>query len=89
MKTVHDLRKEGHKVRVTHYRYLSQPNLRGERYLSCKGGATMIDVTIMGAHGKRTEKGVACFSPEENYNRKLGVRIALGRAFKKLGLPTK
>ena len=85
MLTVHELRKIGYKVRVCHHRCYEAPNLFGKARLSCKGGLTEVTVT-----SKVDEfTGVADFNGNRSYNRRLGVRIALGRIFKKMGLATK
>jgi hypothetical protein len=63
--TVENLRNLGYKVRVLHYR-------KNE-----KGGKTVIQVKT--PEGIELE-GTAVCSRKENYNKKLGVSIALGRA---------
>jgi hypothetical protein len=80
MLTVHDLRKRGFKVRVFHHR----DTCFG--VVLQNGGVTHVTITDpLGA----TREGFADCSPNDQFNRKLGLRIALGRAAAKLGLPTK
>lgn len=89
MLTVHELRKQGYKVQVRHNRCYEEPNQFGKAVLSSKGGATEVLVTTPGEFPMTSVVGVAECSPQDNFDRKRGVRIALGRALKKLGLPTK
>lgn len=63
--TVENLRNHGYKVRVLHHR-------KNE-----KGGKTVVQVKT--PDGIELE-GIAVCSKKENYNKKLGVSIALGRA---------
>ena len=88
MLTVHDLRKKGYKVRVLHTRRYEQPNQFGRAILLSKGGLTEVCITQPG-HDVISAAGVARCSQNENFNRKLGVRIALGRALKQLRMCTK
>lgn len=84
--TVRNLRQSGFKVRVSHYRYvegwpdyLLSKEIREEgmgNFALSKGGKTSIELTKDGIDAK----GEAICSPKDNYNRKLGVKIALGRA---------
>lgn len=46
-----------------------------------KGGATIVTI----AHGESAWKGAAYCNDLDNFNRKLGTRIALGRALEKVG----
>lgn len=85
MKTIYELRKLGHKVRVHHLRFLGDSL---EQYhkdfmyaLKAKGGRTQIEITT--PYGA-TVKGVADCSRKENFNRKVGLTIALGRALNQL-----
>jgi len=86
--TVQQLRNSGYKVRVLHNRLYngyykwqvgSKP-AEGYGYgpidPDTKGGSTQI--IIDSPHGSHYE-GLAICSKKENYNKKLGVRIALGR----------
>ena len=91
MLTVHDLRKRGFKVRVWHDRCYREKGMFGGLTLQSKGGATEVLVTLPDEVGVRTASavGIAECSPKDNFDRKRGVRIALGRALKQLGLCTK
>jgi hypothetical protein len=72
MNTVESLRKKGYKVRVHHCRkHGGQPNPT-----AC-GGKTVVEITTPDG---TTLVGKARCNRKENYNKKLGVRIALGRA---------
>lgn len=70
--TVEDLRKSGYKVRVKHYRRASVEGV------ASRGGKTLVEVT---APDGTTFVGMSRCSRKENFNKRLGVRIALGRAF--------
>ena len=72
MNNVEELRKSGYKVWVKHFRRdsLGGPNPRG--------GKTVVEVTTPDGV---TLLGVSRCSRKENFNKRLGVRIALGRAF--------
>ena len=74
MLTVKSLRQFGYKVRVLH-----------NMTVNSRGGATVVEITSP----INTVSGVALCNHQDQYNRKLGVRIALGRALKQLGMPTK
>lgn len=79
MNTIQALRQAGYKVRVLHFRDKFYKNRMGSSingYESPKGGFTKI--VIDSPEGKHYE-GEAWCSPKDNYNKKLGVRIALGR----------
>ena len=91
METVHSLRKRGYKVRVLHnrvYEYRSDNTGKFDNYLtflmtkelSAKGGSTVVELT----KGQIHAKGEAICHPEDNYDKKEGVRIALGRALDEL-----
>lgn len=75
MLTVHELRMLGNRVRINHYRCVN--NI---------GGATTVDVELPNGE---VASGVALCNYEDYFNRKRGLRIALGRALKKIGLETK
>ena len=81
IKTVKDLRQEGHKVRVFHTR---KNNCWGMTGLGAnpRGGSTTVEVTIKGNSIEKdlTVRGEARCSNMDNYNKKVGVSIALGRA---------
>ncbi len=76
MSEVERLRKSGFKVRVKHYRLMNPYGIK-----PC-GGKTVVEVT--GPDGQHFS-GMARCSRKENFNKRLGVRIALGRAFKNKG----
>lgn len=76
MSDVEKLRKSGFKVRVKHYRLM---NLDG---IKARGGKTLVEVTTPDGENL---VGMARCSRNENFNKRLGVRIALGRAFKNKG----
>lgn len=69
--TVSFLRKSGYKVAVFHSRN------KKNGIISPKGGKTTL--IIDSPHGEHFE-GVSVCSKEDNYNKKLGIRIALGRS---------
>ena len=86
MLTVHDLRKRGYKVKVRHDRDVAlYSNYDWDRTLAV--GRT--EVYIESPDGNRCSNGVAYRSIKEQFNRKRGLRIALGRALKNLGMCTK
>ena len=87
--TIQQLRNSGYKVKVLHNRLYngyhkwqvgSKPNQSVHGYApidpDTKGGSTHI--IIDSPHGSHYE-GLAICSKKENYNKRLGVRIALGR----------
>lgn len=87
--TVRELRNKGYKVRVLHSRLYNghhkwQVGSRDNAGYSgrpidpdAKGGST--EIVIDSPDGKRYH-GTAICSKKENYNKKMGVRIALGRS---------
>lgn len=96
MKNVQQLRQEGFKVRICHERYYYDPfnqwadllprhEVEVELYdvmnPEPKGGRTIVELTD--PTGK-TVKGIAECSEKDNYQRKLGVKIAIARALKLL-----
>lgn len=69
--TIQQLRRQGYKIRVLHYRRETFDGFRP------KGGFTHVIIdTPTGEHFE----GRAKCSDNENYNKKLGVRIAMGRS---------
>ena len=80
MTTVHDLRKLGCKVRVLHNRVYDNELMCQE---SARGGSTLVAVFL--PKQQMGFIGTAKCSPADNYNRKLGVKIALGRALFAMG----
>lgn len=79
MNTIQELRNAGYKVKVLHFRdriFKSRMDTSFTGYESPKGGFTK--VIIDSPEGDHYE-GEAYCSKKDNYNKKLGVRIALGR----------
>jgi len=77
---VEQLRKSGYKVRVIHSRRgKTMQRMDGGvvQTLSERGGHTVVQVRT--PDGEELE-GVAVCSTKDNFNRRLGVKIALGRA---------
>ena len=70
--TVGMLRKLGYKVAVLHKRHYDNNGIKKP-----KGGKTVIIIDI--PHNEHFE-GVAVCCNSDNYNKKMGVRIALGRS---------
>lgn len=70
--TIKELRNKGYKVRVLHHR---TPCVW--ETFHPKGGTTHI--IIDSPSGEHFE-GIAYCSPKDNYDKKLGVRIAIGRS---------
>jgi len=68
---VEQLRKSGYKVRVIHARLIAAGGI------SERGGRTIVQVRT--PEGQELE-GVAVCSTKDNFNRRMGVKIALGRA---------
>ena len=93
--TVHQLRKVGCKVTVHHNRYwknstVSRPmgpvpsHTIAPSEFYARGGRTFVQI-VFPADSVRKEKVVTCeavCSLADNYNRKIGVAIAVGRALK-------
>jgi hypothetical protein len=78
--TVEQLRKSGYKVRVIHTRRgKTTQRMDGGmiQTVSERGGMTVVQVRT--PEGEELE-GVALCSAKDNFNRRMGVRIALGRA---------
>lgn len=78
MTTVHDLRKMGYTVKVRHDRIFTEPKFGGWA-MSPKGGSTQVNIYM---DGKLITSGYSKCCDLDNYDRKLGVKIALGRALK-------
>ena len=78
--TIKHLRQKGYKVRVMHDRlYKTQPTISGEKTeLLAYGGSTTIEITT--PDKEHNVFGKAVCSLEENFNRRVGNEIALGRA---------
>lgn len=81
--SIKNLRRRGWKVRVMHSRnYFLRNRLDGKSTeVSARGGKTEIQLTSPCKNINTS--GVAVCSDEDNYNRKLGNSIALGRAWNK------
>lgn len=83
MTTVRQLRQSGYKVKVLHHRnknivaYQNNPYGHKKEVIHNLGGKTQ--VIVDGPNGEHFE-GLAICSGLDNYNKKLGVKIALGRA---------
>lgn len=78
--TVKHLRQSGYKVRVCHTRHydnIVKFDTGLTKALSAKGGKTVVQITT--PEGKDIS-GEAICSKEDSYNKKLGVKIAIGRA---------
>lgn len=108
MKTVHDLRKNGWKVKVGHHRLFyrfnpktgvkskkivlvddslkSQSELPDNFFLSPKGGVTKLHITS--PDGVTNLYTLSYCNENDYYNKKTGVKIALGRALKEINNPT-
>jgi hypothetical protein len=72
--TVHNLRLSGYKVRVLHCRVFDNRTL-GKVYP--KGGETVVQITT--PDGQDLEGRAKC-SKKDCYNKRLGVKVAIGRA---------
>jgi len=70
--TVKFLRKSGYKVAVRHHRVHDDKGITMP-----KGGMT--EIIIDSPHGEHFE-GISYCCPSDNYDKKLGIRIALGRS---------
>lgn len=83
--SIKTLRQRGYKVRVIHDRKYTKDNVFfgvQHKRISPRGGLTTIELTT--PDKKITVSGKAKCSIEDNYNKKVGNSIALGRAFKSL-----
>ena len=88
MKTVEELRKAGYKVKVRHNR-VPKSGIKldaGEALSPCgfapKGGST--EVNIYDQQNELVTGYTAFCCPKDQYNRKIGKNIALGRALKQV-----
>lgn len=79
--TVESLRKSGYKIKVQHHR----KTIPAVKAINARGGKTVVEVTTPDGH---TFVGISRCSRKENFNKRLGVRIALGRAMKKREIQT-
>jgi hypothetical protein len=82
--TIKDLRRQGYKVRVIHCRPVVEIiKFSGIlKEVSAKGGTTRIEITT--PDKQHDAFGEAVCSNQDNFNRKTGNSIALGRALKQL-----
>lgn len=82
--TIKSLRQTGYKVRVLHTRHFTPVRKISGTYqeISNNGGSTTIEVTT--PDQSRTVIGKAVCSLEDNFNRRVGNEIALGRALQQL-----
>lgn len=82
-KTIHQLRKEGYKVKVYHERdCIDVMTFSGiAKFLNARGGKTTIELTT--PEGK-TFIGESQCSKKENFCRRIGNSIALGRIFEQI-----
>ncbi len=82
--TIKDLRRQGYKVRVIHKRHsIKVQKIMGVAHeISARGGSTTIEVTT--PDKLHTVSGMSVCSLEDNFSRKVGNQIALGRAIKEL-----
>jgi len=73
--TIEELRKNGYKIRVHHHRKINNMSI------NARGGKTVVEVTTPDG---TTLVGMSRCSRKENFNKRMGVRIALGRAMSSL-----
>lgn len=91
MRTIHELRRMGYKVRVTHNRMLAGKTLvpqytvqKGKRNIFlAKGGSTVIDVTR--PYETTSISATALCSEHDSFCRRIGIAICLGRIRKLTG----
>jgi hypothetical protein len=85
--TVQELRDNGYKIRVTHYRYYTNSKLllkseavrQGFNEPKPHGGKVVVEVRTPDGNELT---GCSVCSRSDPYNRKFGVKIALGRALR-------
>jgi hypothetical protein len=82
--TIKQLRQKGYKVRVMHHRHLIKvQKIMGVAHeISARGGSTTIEVSTPDKQHHFIGKAVC--SLEDNFNKKVGNSIALGRALREL-----
>jgi hypothetical protein len=82
--TIKNLRQKGYKVRVIHSReYYIKPTISGySKELLAQGGSTTIEITTPDKQVNVFGKAVCSLS--DNFNRRVGNEIALGRAIEEL-----
>lgn len=85
--TIQELKDAGYDVKVNHYRDVLRP-----QHLSCAaGGVVTGDATIVGVLRPGMDLpvyGTAYCHPNDQFNRRIGLTIALGRLMKALGEPS-
>lgn len=87
---IKELESKGYKVDINHIRVVSELSEAQKKFtkreysLNSKGGITTAH--IYDDFDKEISSGVAYCSMKDNYNKKLGALIALGRAKKAAGL---
>ena len=86
LRSVKELRQQGYKVGVQHNRYYDNAEICGNNPegIIPNGGETTVRVTTPDG---RTVVGVSTCAAVDNFNKKRGVQIALGRALKELNSP--
>lgn len=79
--TVEQLRKQGYKVRVKHFRrHHFEIKVGGQKQVvDPRGGRTVVEIT---SPSGLNAVGESFCCPIDNFDRKLGLKIALGRAIK-------
>jgi biotin operon repressor len=82
--TIKQLRQKGYKVRVIHQRnYRTVQKMDGVyKEILSQGGSTTIEITTPDKQNDVSGKSVC--SSEDNFNRRVGNAIALGRAIEQL-----
>lgn len=83
MNPIYNLRKNGFKVRVLHQRVVDFPEGEesGKAVIYPRGGFTKVE--LRDPNGKETF-GYSYCSSQDNYCKRTGAQIALGRALKQL-----
>lgn len=87
LKSVRALQEKGFTIEVKHFRRFAglddyfQKHSQPERSPESTGGSTLVVITDQNGE---TGKGRAQCSEKDNYNRKVGICIAAGRAFQDL-----
>ena len=79
--TIKQLRQQGYKVKVLHFRHLQTLT-----DFHARGGSTTIELTTPDKTKMVIGKSVCSLG--DNYNRKVGATIAIGRALKELEAKT-
>lgn len=86
MLTVENLRKMGFRVKVRHNR---ERMVYSDTYVEVSPYGGFTEVEIYDFSTQQIYGGAAYCSKKDHYCRKLGVRIALGRALKAMGINAK